>query len=241
LRELRAGSACARPQALDRRHRCAATGRAPGDPTTTALRARLRKPPASGLRVARGPTCLAAGLRSFLDPGGTHEHAGRIAIRFSRPPVVPRLRRGRTRAAHRARRRDLGTHAALPADPLPPDRTRLLVPARRRAAAGGSGRRLLPPRPCPGAARGPRTRRARGARMTPHAENVHWLFATGFLVLGLCQLSEALVGTAVWEQRRWRAYLWPSTAFGMGLFMWPVMVFFTSSTLHMLAHGAWAQ
>jgi hypothetical protein len=77
--------------------------------------------------------------------------------------------------------------------------------------------------------------------MTPHAQNVHWLFATGFLVLGLCQLSEALVGTAVWEQRRWRAYLWPSTAFAMGLLMWPVMVFFTSSTLHMLAHGAWAQ
>ena len=23
--------------------------------------------------------------------------------------------------------------------------------------------------------------------------------------------------------------------------MWPVMVFFTSSTLHMLAHGSWAQ
>ena len=77
--------------------------------------------------------------------------------------------------------------------------------------------------------------------MIPHAEDVHWLFATGFLVLGLCQLSEALVGTAVWERRRWRAYLWPSTAFGMGLLMWPVMVFFTSSTLHMLAHGAWAQ
>ena len=73
------------------------------------------------------------------------------------------------------------------------------------------------------------------------AETVHWLFATGFLVLGLCQLTESLVGTAVWERRRWRAYLWPSTVFLMGLFMWPVMVFFTSSTLHMLAHGVWAQ
>ncbi len=29
--------------------------------------------------------------------------------------------------------------------------------------------------------------------------------------------------------------------FALGLFMWPVMVFFTSSTLHMLAHGAWAE
>jgi hypothetical protein len=27
----------------------------------------------------------------------------------------------------------------------------------------------------------------------------------------------------------------------MGLFMWPVMVFFTNSTIHMLAHGSWAQ
>ncbi len=77
--------------------------------------------------------------------------------------------------------------------------------------------------------------------MIPPAENIHWLFATGFLVLGLCQLGEALVGSKVWERRRWRAYIWPATAFAMGLAMWPVMVFFTSSTLHMLAHGVWAQ
>jgi chromate transport protein ChrA len=67
------------------------------------------------------------------------------------------------------------------------------------------------------------------------------MFATGFLVLGLCQLAEALVGSAVWERRAWRAYLWPSTAFLMGFLLWPVMVFFTSSTLHMLAHGVWAE
>ena len=72
-------------------------------------------------------------------------------------------------------------------------------------------------------------------------ENVHWLFATGFLILGVCQLAEAVVGQEVWERRSWRAYLWPGTAFLMGLWMWPVMVFFTNSTLHMLAHGAWAQ
>ena len=41
--------------------------------------------------------------------------------------------------------------------------------------------------------------------------------------------------------RAWRAYLWPGIAFGLGVFMWPVMVFFTNSTLHMLAHGAWAE
>ena len=77
--------------------------------------------------------------------------------------------------------------------------------------------------------------------MQPPAEHVHWLFATGFLLLGLCLLAEAVVGAEVWRRRRWRAYLWPSIAFALGLFLWPVMVFFTNSTLHMLAHGAWAE
>jgi hypothetical protein len=67
------------------------------------------------------------------------------------------------------------------------------------------------------------------------------MFATGFLILGLCLLAEAIVGTRVWRRRAWRAYLWPAVAFLMGVLMWPVMVFFTGSTLHMLAHGAWAQ
>jgi hypothetical protein len=75
----------------------------------------------------------------------------------------------------------------------------------------------------------------------PPAEHVHWLFATGFLILGLCLLAEAVVGTEVWRRRAWRAYLWPGLAFLIGLLLWPVMVFFTNSTLHMLAHGAWAQ
>jgi hypothetical protein len=75
----------------------------------------------------------------------------------------------------------------------------------------------------------------------PPPEHVHWLFATGFLMLALCLLAEAVVGTAVWRKRTWRAYLWPGIAFGLGVFMWPVMVFFTNSTLHMLAHGIWAQ
>ena len=77
--------------------------------------------------------------------------------------------------------------------------------------------------------------------MTPSAEHVHWMFATGFLLLGLLLLTEALVGAEVWRRRRWRTYLWPSLAFAMGLLMWPVMVFFTNSVIHMLAHGAWAQ
>jgi hypothetical protein len=77
--------------------------------------------------------------------------------------------------------------------------------------------------------------------MQPPAEHVHWLFATGFLILGLLLLAEAIVGEAVWRRRAWRAYLFPGTLFLMGVLMWPVMTFFTSSTIHMLAHGAWAE
>jgi hypothetical protein len=77
--------------------------------------------------------------------------------------------------------------------------------------------------------------------MQPPPEVVHWMFATGFLFLGLCLLAEAIVGRDVWRRRPWRAYLWPGTAFLMAVLMWPVMVFYTSSAMHMLAHGAWAQ
>jgi hypothetical protein len=77
--------------------------------------------------------------------------------------------------------------------------------------------------------------------MQPPAEMVHWMFAVGFLLLGLFLLAEAIVGEAVWSRRRWRVYLWPSFAFLMGVLMWPVMAFFTNSAIHMLAHGAWAQ
>ena len=77
--------------------------------------------------------------------------------------------------------------------------------------------------------------------MQPRAEIVHWLFATGFLALGLCLLAEAIVGPEVWRRRRWRAYLWPTLAFSLGLLLWPVSVFFTNSTVHMLAHSVWAQ
>jgi hypothetical protein len=75
----------------------------------------------------------------------------------------------------------------------------------------------------------------------PPAEHVHWLFATGILLLGLLLLAEAIVGREVWRRRKWRAYLWPSLIFGLGVLMWPVMVFFTNSTIHMLAHSTWAQ
>jgi len=77
--------------------------------------------------------------------------------------------------------------------------------------------------------------------MQPPAEHVHWMFATGFLLLSLFLFAEAIVGEEVWRRRAWRAYLWPSFAFLMGVLMWPVMTFFTNSTIHMVAHGAWAQ
>jgi hypothetical protein len=77
--------------------------------------------------------------------------------------------------------------------------------------------------------------------MRPPAEHVHWLFGTGFLILGLCLLGEALVGTEVWRMRAWRAYLWPGVLFTLGVLLWPVMTFFTNSTIHMLAHGSWAE
>ena len=77
--------------------------------------------------------------------------------------------------------------------------------------------------------------------MQPPAEFVHWMFATGFLGLGLSLLGRAIVGPEIWDRRPWRAYLWPSLLFLMGVLMWPVMVFFTNSTIHMVAHGSWAQ
>ena len=75
----------------------------------------------------------------------------------------------------------------------------------------------------------------------PHAEMVHWWFASGFLMLGLLGLAQAVVGEEVWALRPWRRYLWPRLPFLMGVLMWPVMTFYTNSTIHMLAHGSWAQ
>ena len=77
--------------------------------------------------------------------------------------------------------------------------------------------------------------------MLPHAEMVHWAFAAGILLVGLCLLSEAIVGQEVWQMRPWRKYLWPGIAFGIGVLLWPVMAFFTNSSIHMYAHGSWAE
>ena len=77
--------------------------------------------------------------------------------------------------------------------------------------------------------------------MTPPSETVHWMFATGILFLGLLRFAQALAGDEVWRRRTWRLYLWPGLAFAIGVAMWPVMVFYTNSAIHMLAHSAWAQ
>ena len=77
--------------------------------------------------------------------------------------------------------------------------------------------------------------------MKPQAEMVHWAFAAGILLVALCLLGEALVGQEVWRMRKWRAYLWPGLAFGLGVALWPVMTLFTNSAIHMYAHGSWAQ
>jgi hypothetical protein len=77
--------------------------------------------------------------------------------------------------------------------------------------------------------------------MTPPAEHVHWWFATGFLLIALVLFAEVVVGSDVWRRRSWRTYLFPGLLFGLGVAMWPVMVFFTNSTIHMIAHGLWAQ
>jgi hypothetical protein len=79
------------------------------------------------------------------------------------------------------------------------------------------------------------------AGIEPRAEMVHWMFATGVLVLGLVFIAETVVGPEVWGRRPWRRYLWPGTLFLMGVLMWPVMALYTNSMIHMVAHGSWAQ
>ena len=77
--------------------------------------------------------------------------------------------------------------------------------------------------------------------MQPPAEMVHWLFGVGILFVGVCLLCEAIVGREVWQRRRWRKYLWPALTFALGVLLWPVMAFFTNSSIHMYAHGSWAE
>ena len=50
----------------------------------------------------------------------------------------------------------------------------------------------------------------------PRAEVAHWLFAGGFLFLGLVLLAEAVAGPDVVRRRAWRACLWPSSRSSRG-------------------------
>src|SRR5207248_6651651 len=143
--------------------------------------------------------------------------------------------RARARSGHRAHRAGVGARAALPADVHPPARPELLVALLRAAALCRARRRALPAPDRAGPREGPRR------TVMPHAEMVHWWFATGFLMLGLLLLAEVVVGPEVWNRRPWRRYLWPGLALLLGVLMWPVMTFYTNSTIHMLAHGSWAQ
>jgi hypothetical protein len=77
--------------------------------------------------------------------------------------------------------------------------------------------------------------------MVPRAEIAHWLAGSALLLLGLLLLAEVIVGSEVFKRRRWRAYLWPTVAFVGGVFLWLITIFSTFSTMHLLAHGVWAQ
>lgn len=77
--------------------------------------------------------------------------------------------------------------------------------------------------------------------MMPAAEMVHWWFATGFLMLGLLLLAEAIAGREAFARRPWRRYLVPGLLFALGLLLWPVMTLFAKSPMLVIAHGSWAQ
>jgi hypothetical protein len=75
----------------------------------------------------------------------------------------------------------------------------------------------------------------------PRPEIAHWLTAAVILFLGLVLLSEAVVGTEVFRRRWWRSYLFPVVAVVGGVFLWLIAALSTFSTMHLLAHSAWAQ
>ena len=170
--------------------------------------------------------------------GGGHEHTTHLGAEHS---PVRRSARARLVAALGPLTMLAGVVWALPAavpdDAAAPARAGLLVArsSSRRcssSASGSSSRSSI----APGLTRGP------GGRVQPPAEHVHWLFATGFLLLGLCLLARGD------RRRRGLAAAAPGAptsgprcSSALGVLMWPVMVFFTNSTIHMVAHGAWAQ
>jgi hypothetical protein len=77
--------------------------------------------------------------------------------------------------------------------------------------------------------------------MLPESEQVHWLFGAGFLLFGLCLVAETIVGRELWARAAWRRYLLPGLVFAIGIALWPLSVYSTSSTVHLVAHTTWAQ
>src|SRR5262245_59909528 len=199
----------------------------------------VRLPPAPDPAVTGPPD---RGTLVRRRPGGSCEHASRNRSSPSADAPSDALRtRARARAAQGARRGRLGGAPVIPDHAAPAAWAGLLVAVLGAAAVRDPCRRPLPLRRL--ARRGCRPGGGGTviAAVMPPAEHVHWWFATGFLILGLCLLARTIVGPDVWDRRPWRRYLFPGLLFVMGLWMWPVMVFFTNSTVHMIAHGVWAQ
>ena len=138
-------------------------------------------------------------------------------------------------------RRRLGAAPAVPDHAAAPARPGLLVALRRAAAARRRRRAALRARRRAGPARRPRGGRGRpDAAALPRSST--GCSPPGFLLLGAAACSPRRssarrsggAGAGAPTSGRRSLLL-------MGVLMWPVMVFFTNSTIHMLAHGSWAQ
>lgn len=77
--------------------------------------------------------------------------------------------------------------------------------------------------------------------MVPRAETAHWMAAAVALFVGLVLISELIVGSKVFNRRRWRAYLFPSLIIASSVMLWVIAILSTFSTMHLVAHSVWAQ
>ena len=161
------------------------------------LRARVRVASSSASRLTRGPGLRACGRSNALRIRRRKwKHLWSLACR--RPPPARRECESSRRSAPPWLAAGLvwGDPAALARHAAASARTGALVASDRAAAARGRRRDRLRAARCPSAAR--RTWRS---TMLPHAEMVHWAFAAGILLVGLCLLCEAIVGEEVWRMR----------------------------------------
>src|SRR5262249_44955989 len=143
-------------------------------------------------------------------PGGRCEHPDRNRSQASADaPPDAFLLRALARAAHRARRDRLGPSPVLPDHAAAAARAGILVALLRAAPVRDPRRHPLPLTRRAGGCCGSRGDGTVIAALIPPSEHVHWWFATGFLILGLCLLARAIAGPAVWDRRPWRRYLFP--------------------------------